>query len=1027
MLDERLESPPGQINVLGLENKKVNFESRYNEIFDGSGGPGGYYRLEFEDSKYLFVNQMQMACSNVSDRFNVFHLNCQGLNSSLDFINEISSLSLFQVIGLTETWLNDYNSELLHISGYNLYTKNRQLRRHGGLAAYIRSDIRASVREDILIYKEMVFESFILQLELSGRCGYVLVVYRPPSGSLIEFYELLEEQLEKIPHRSPIFIMGDFNIDLLDNGSNTDRFLNLMISFGYIPAINISTRVTRTSSKCLDNIFSNYMSGGPSVLISDTSDHFGVFASYSVCVDNKNSTKKSSLKLRMLLDKDALLKCRNDLANKDWNTEFSISADIDSKFRVFYQIIKQSLEKCSKNINNNRRKPSKKPWITPSLLRSINKKNNLYEKKVRHPCDVNERIYKSYRNALNRLLRRARQDYYKIEFEKASGNPLKTWNVIRSTLGQSSGGIPQEIFRKDGTSLKNPEEICEEFANHFSTVGRRVKESIISKPGDQAFQNYLHKELEISLNLLPVQESEVRNIVYGMKGTNSGSDIVSIRVIKILWDVIAQTFVSLINQCLKEGVFPSCFKSAKVIPIHKGGNTGDVENYRPISILPIMSRILEKCFSVRMYQYLEDQRIFTPTQFGFRQGCTTEQANIYLTSIINMALDNGYKVATVFLDIVKAFDTVSHDILLMKCEIYGIRGPALSFLRSFLSCRKQYVQIGNMDSHENCIECGVPQGSVLGPLLFLIFVNDLPQSVSKLETRMSEIVKKDSAATVPMFADDTSLVVIAKSERLLLESVRGSLNEVSRWLRVNQLKVNPSKSNFLIFSRTSNYYPWIQHIAYEDGMIARQKAVKYLGIIIDETLSFRSHIETLSRILSRNLGMIRKLKYMFPISILRLLYFSLIHPYILYCSSVYMGTFSSIVSPVRIIQNKSIRVLSGKSERDSVREVYRDFRILPAAGLHHFYILVFMHRYNMKQLPECFNGWFYSRWNIHNQNTRGKNDYYTPPIVSARSTFSFVIKGINLWNNLDNDMKKLENFSGFKAKLKEKLLSKYDF
>ena len=401
----------------------------------------------------------------------------------------------------------------------------------------------------------------------------------------------------------------------------------------------------------------------------------------------------------------------------------------------------------------------------------------------------------------------------------------------------------------------------------------------------------------------------------------------------------------------------------------------------------------------------------------------------FITTIINDALDKKLRVAGVFLDLIKAFDTVDHRILLKKCEFYGLRGATLGLLCSYLQNRQQYVNLQGFLSSKNVVNWGVPQGSVLGPTLFLIFINDLPHVVKALP-RIDDFVDNGPSKTqltMPLFADDTTLVCVAPTEELLMSTINAAMSRICTWLKINHLDLNIDKSNFVIFSRSPNFYPWFTEIISERGIIKRTRFTKYLGINVDETLSFKDHVKSVSKILSRNLGIMRKLKHIFPPNVLRLLYFSLIHPYILYCSSIWLGTFPSIVHPIRVIQNNAIRVFCGVGNQESLRSMYRDLNIMPAAGLRDFYTLIFIYRYYRGSLPDCFTGIFCERSDVHHHNTRIRGNTEVPRLVSSRSSFSLIYRASKLWNKLSIDIKEIGSLDQFKSDLRVELLGRYAF
>ena len=508
--------------------------------------------------------------------------------------------------------------------------------------------------------------------------------------------------------------------------------------------------------------------------------------------------------------------------------------------------------------------------------------------------NVSEEKYKKYKNKLTAILRRCEKQYFTELLEINKGNMKETWKILNGLINKKSKGkqISTE-FNGDESKITGDKTIANGFNNFFVNIGPSLAKRI-PKCKDSLFMQFLPDKIEDTMFLQPVTEEEIMQQVKNAKNKKSKDhDQFDMCPVKKIIPYIVKPLAHICNTSLMNGIFPDRMKIARVIPLFKNGDVKELSNYRPVSILPQFSKILEKVFHNRLMSFINDKQILNNSQFGFRKNMSTALAIIELVEEITTAIDEGKTTVGVFIDLKKAFDTVDHNILVKKLEHYGIRGLAKDWVCSYLESRRQYVCIN--DSNSDCLDvkCGVPQGSILGPALFILYVNDMCNVSKSLKSIL--------------FADDTNLFYAGKDLDEVCKIVSRELNILHIWFQVNKLSLNVAKTNFMIFGNKRFEENYMISI---NGMnINRVYVTKFLGVHIDSKLNWNEHISVIKTKVAKNVSIMNRVKHCLINSALYSLYCTLILPYLSYCCEIWGNTYKSRIHPIIYFAKKSYQNL----------------------------------------------------------------------------------------------------------------------
>ena len=488
-----------------------------------------------------------------------------------------------------------------------------------------------------------------------------------------------------------------------------------------------------------------------------------------------------------------------------------------------------------------------------------------------------------------------------------------------------------------------------------------------------------------SMFIEPVTDDEIHKIVISLNKSAPGYDGVNAQVLELCILDIRQLLCYLCNRSLIEGIFPCEMKIANVLPLYKSGDPMLFNNYRPVSLLCILSKVFEKVMYSRLLNFLNDYKVLISNQFGFRKFHSSYMALMVMMNELTNALDNGDHVIGIFLDFSKAFDTVNHSILLDKLYHYGIRDNALEWFSSYLTGRKQFVTYNGISSGQKTVKCGVPQGSILGPLLFLLYINDLYHVCNNL---------------IPiLFADDTNLFFSGSDPKELESEINTELDHISTWLRVNKLSLNVQKTHFVVFSRKKNYKCDVT-LRVENQVIEEVPETKFLGVIIDNKLTWKSHIQNTVKKISKGVGIIIKARHYLNKNALITLYHSFIFQYMTYCNHIWGCSAASNLNRIVVLQKKIIRVICRMKPRDSCESKYSELCMMIFLDINVYMISKFMFRVCKSEVPSIFGTYFQANSEVHSHFTRQCNYFHLPVVKSNRAKTNIRYRGAVIWNRI---------------------------
>ena len=900
------------------------------------------------------------------------------------------------------------DSALIEIAGYKSYRHDRKNPdnkkiRGGGLLTYI-SDKLATRVKSLEKFHNMNgdLESQWLEIDREKARNILLCnVYRPPTGNVKTALAYLNGTLaQKMSRKKDLFILGDLNVDY--KNKTTPAYKKLLFfekSNNLIQQIQTDTRITKHTSTILDLILSNAQHiSHAGTLDSFISDHQPVYIIKKKLRQGKQ-TQEFTGRSHTGYNRELL---REHLQEANWQEMYQEN-DINKKWQLMYnKITDEANAQCP--LKKFRHKIVKPPYITNDLLNQIKDRDYFYRKAKKHHREDDWNIAKHLRNQTNKNIRKAKAHYTISQLDACQNNNSKFWRLIKETFPNKNQKTRNRIILKDDNSpIKEPD--TAEFINQFFINVGNKKAQQPSKTtalplADNNRPARTHIQEYQTCNLEPVDRNEIHRITNDLNiAKSSGLEHMPPKIIKDSLLALNEQFTHLVNASLQTNKFPAAWKRARVVPIPKTGDLTDVSNYRPISLLPTPGKILEKVVHKQLENHFELEELLTDFQHGFRKGRSTTHAITQLLNHVYTNMNNSTPTVALFIDFRKAFDCLQYPTLLDKLTKLDLGDATIDWIKDYLTDRTQCTMANGFTSPSSKIKQGVPQGSILGPLLYILYANDIPLAIKKTK--------------FAFYADDTVLYTSNKKIGQAMAWIQRDLNRLLNWCTQNGILINPQKTKYVIFSSKEVKPPPNRHITIHGEKVERVNKFSYLGVTLDQHLTFDAFAKQVINRVSTKIYQLRKLKQFLSNKAALLVYKNMILPILEYGDIYLQSASSENRKKMQKLQNKALKCALDKEKRYNTNKLHKEAKLQKLKHRRKLHLL--QHMYQVAHMP-TFSGWK-RRALIRTRSSNKKLLKIKKPNL-AKFQNSITYTGPKTWNSLPTEIQKSGNYTHFKHNIK---------